>query len=59
MGPLLADMAAKMVLKSSEGVGPRMLVHSTHDAGLAALLATLDVFDDASVSAISFDIDKY
>ncbi|KZP25686.1 phosphoglycerate mutase-like protein [Athelia psychrophila] len=59
MGPLLADVAAKMALKSGKGVGPRMLVHSTHDAGLAALLATLDVFDDAwpaFTASITFEL---
>jgi len=59
MGPLLADLTAKMTLKSEKGVGPRMLVHSTHDAGLAALLATLDVFDHAwpaFTASITFEL---
>ena len=29
-----------------DGVSPKILVHSTHDTALAALLATLDVFDE-------------
>ena len=61
MGRLLQDLSSKLSLKadppnpkrSASGVNavpleqpPCILVHSTHDTALAALLATLDVFDE-------------
>jgi acid phosphatase len=57
MGRLLQDLSAKLALKVSpktkgppsaisDEEAPRLLVHSTHDTALAALLATLDVFDE-------------
>ena len=61
MGRLLEDLSAKLSLKvsppqvkgqasgsflNSTEVSPRILVHSTHDTALAALLATLDVYDE-------------
>ena len=61
MGRLLQDLSSKLSLRANppkskhqtsgasagppEGL-PRILVHSTHDTALAALLATLDVFDE-------------
>lgn len=62
MGPLLGELARKMRRKAAASAsvggagacagGPQMLVHATHDAALAALLATLDVFDDRWVPAL-------
>ena len=57
VGRLLGDLSSKMAAKASgvswnakssspEAEPPRILIHSTHDTALAALLATLDVFDD-------------
>jgi len=61
MGPLLADLANKMQRKVDRGTQDplRLLVHSTHDTALAALCATLDVFDDkwpAFTAAITFEL---
>jgi acid phosphatase len=48
MGPLLADLTQKMQQKADFGDRDplKILVHATHDTALAALCATLDVFDD-------------
>lgn len=61
MGRLLQDLSSKLSLRAgpskpkhqSSGANailseesPRILVHSTHDTALAALLATLDAFDE-------------
>lgn len=48
MGRLLADVSQKMQAKIDRGVDDplKILVHSTHDTSLAAICATLDVFDD-------------
>jgi acid phosphatase len=49
MGRLLGDLVDKMQLKTQAPErAPKILVHSTHDTGLAALVNTLDVFDDRS-----------
>ncbi|KAF7975542.1 hypothetical protein HWV62_9379 [Athelia sp. TMB] len=59
MGPLLGELGAKLAAMAGEGRGARLLVHSGHDAGLAALLATLDVFDDAwpeFTASITFEL---
>ncbi|KAI5121801.1 hypothetical protein M0805_009793 [Coniferiporia weirii] len=73
MGRLLGALESKMSAatknapanKSRSGgtdlnnSSPRMLVHSTHDTALAALLATLDVFDDkwpAFTASITFEL---
>lgn len=50
MGPLLSDIATKMQRKIDDGEKEqtKLLVHSTHDTALAALAATLDVFDEKS-----------
>lgn len=63
MGRLLDDLTKKMATKASqvprsssatkssanETDPPRFLVHSTHDTALAALLSTLDVYDEKYV----------
>jgi len=51
MGRLLEDISRKMQYKAIHGSQDpvKILVHSTHDAALAGLCATLDVFDDRSV----------
>jgi acid phosphatase len=48
MGRLLADVSQKMQAKIDCDVDDplKILVHSTHDTSLAAICATLDVFDD-------------
>lgn len=48
MGRLLADLSEKMTHKAENGSDDptRILVHATHDTGVAALLNTLDVYDD-------------
>ena len=48
MGRLLGDVSQKMQTKIDRGVDDplKILVHSTHDTCLAAICATLDVFDD-------------
>jgi acid phosphatase len=48
MGPLLGDLTRKIQQKTDRGDRDplKILVHSTHDSTLAALCATLDVFDD-------------
>ena len=47
MGRLLADVSHKMQAKIRDVDDPlKILVHSTHDTSLAAICATLDVFDD-------------
>ena len=55
MGRLLGDIVEKMHLKMhNSNANPKILIHGTHDTGLAALLNTLDVFDDrcAALSSI-------
>ncbi|EIW77222.1 phosphoglycerate mutase-like protein [Coniophora puteana RWD-64-598 SS2] len=46
MGPLLTELSRKMqdMVVAPEDA-PKLLVHSTHDSGIAALLNTLDVYD--------------
>jgi len=61
MGRLLEDLTRKMQQKADLGGGDplKILVHSTHDTALAALCATLDVFDDqwpAFTAAITFEL---
>jgi acid phosphatase len=53
MGRLLSDMTRKMQArvsslpnKVSDQADLRILVHSTHDAALAGVCATFDVFDE-------------
>jgi acid phosphatase len=48
MGLLLSDMTRKMQHKSDFGNSDptKILVHSTHDAAIAGMAATLDVFDE-------------
>ncbi|KAF8189862.1 histidine phosphatase superfamily [Mycena galopus ATCC 62051] len=63
MGPLLSDLANKMAKKAQLGAeNPlKIMVHSTHDTALAAMLSTLDVFDDkwpAFAAHISFELFK-
>ncbi|EJD05488.1 phosphoglycerate mutase-like protein [Fomitiporia mediterranea MF3/22] len=66
MGRLLDDLSHKMALKAAPASTaktnkPRILVHSTHDTALAALLATFDVFDDkwpAFTASITFELFK-
>ncbi|OCB89129.1 phosphoglycerate mutase-like protein [Sanghuangporus baumii] len=66
MGRLLDDLSRKMSLKVSQASAsqtasatkgsitqippPKILVYSTHDTALAALLSTLDVFDEQYVN---------
>lgn len=51
MGRLLSELAQKMESKAvnGDGVFTKILVHSTHDVGLAAICSTLDVFDEKYV----------
>jgi hypothetical protein len=51
MGRLLQDLSAKMQHKADKPAAEplRIAVHSTHDTGIAALAATLGVFDDKFV----------
>lgn len=51
MGRLLLDISTKMQRKAAKGDADpmRILVHSTHDTTLAAICASLDVFDERSV----------
>ncbi|KAH8115945.1 phosphoglycerate mutase-like protein [Phellopilus nigrolimitatus] len=71
MGRLLDDLSRKMVLKAAPlalkgnanvaSATPKLLVHSTHDTALAALLATLDVYDEKwppFTSSITFELFK-
>ena len=48
MGRLLDDLSRKMQHKVEHGDEDplKLLVHSTHDTGIAAVCSTLDVFDD-------------
>lgn len=61
MGRLLEDLTRKMQRKVDLGDRDplKILVHSTHDTALAALCASLDVFDDqwpAFTAAITFEL---
>ncbi|KAF8639115.1 hypothetical protein AX17_001730 [Amanita inopinata Kibby_2008] len=63
MGPLLGDMLRKMQQKADKGVHDplKMLIHSTHDTAIAAMCATLDVFDDrwpAFTASVTFELFK-
>ncbi|KIY70843.1 phosphoglycerate mutase-like protein [Cylindrobasidium torrendii FP15055 ss-10] len=63
MGRLLGDLSRKMHNKATQkDKDPlKILVHSTHDTGLAALASTLDVFDDkwpAFTASITFELFK-
>lgn len=53
MGPLLGNLVKQMQRKIDLGDRDplKIRIHSTHDTGLAALCATLDVFDNQLVSA--------
>ena len=48
MGRLLADMSTKMQTKIKQGDKDplKILAYSTHDATLAGLCSTFDVFDE-------------
>jgi acid phosphatase len=48
MGRLLGDISQKMQTKIDRDIADplKILVHSTHDTSLAAICATLDVFDE-------------
>lgn len=48
MGPLLSDLARKLVNKAEQGDRDpvKILIHSTHDTCLAALCSTLGVYDN-------------
>jgi acid phosphatase len=48
VGRLFEDLMWKMQKKIDRGVDDplKILVHATHDTGLAAICSTLDVFDD-------------
>lgn len=56
MGRLLADVSTKMQHKVQfDSKDPtKLLVHTTHDSTLAALLCTFDVFDEKFVNLTSF-----
>jgi len=56
MGRLLADISKRMQRKAQlDSKDPvKLLVHTTHDSTLAALLCTFDVFDDKYVSLSAF-----
>ncbi|KAG6865445.1 hypothetical protein C0991_002521 [Blastosporella zonata] len=61
MGRLLDDLTRKMQYKADNGSRDplKVLVHSTHDTALAALCATLDVFDEqwpAFTASITFEL---
>lgn len=58
MGRLLADVSEKMQHKARFGSKDptKLLVHTTHDSTLAALLCTFDVFDEKFVSPNNFDL---
>jgi len=63
MGRLLDDLARKMQTKVNQGDKDplKILVHSTHDTGLAGLLSTLDVYDEkwpAFTASITFELFK-
>ncbi|KAF9459750.1 phosphoglycerate mutase-like protein [Collybia nuda] len=63
MGRLLADITYKMQRKIDKGDRDplKILVHSTHDTALAALCATLDVYDEkwpAFTASITFELFK-
>ncbi|KAK2465059.1 hypothetical protein APHAL10511_002867 [Amanita phalloides] len=63
MGPLLADMSRKMQNKTEKGTNDplKLLIHSTHDTAIAALCATLEVYDEkwpAFTSSITFELFK-
>ncbi|KIM85708.1 hypothetical protein PILCRDRAFT_816911 [Piloderma croceum F 1598] len=61
VGRLLVDVSQKMQAKIDRDVDDplKILVHSTHDTSLAAICATLDVFDDnwpAFTASITFEL---
>ncbi|KAH9941178.1 phosphoglycerate mutase-like protein [Epithele typhae] len=63
MGPLLSDLSRKMQVKTEKGDADpaKILVHSTHDTCLAALVSTLESFDNkwpAFTAAITFELFK-
>ncbi len=51
MGRLLEDLTNKMQHKIEKGRKDplKVLVHATHDTGIAGLCSTLDVFDEKYV----------
>ncbi|KAK7043031.1 hypothetical protein VNI00_008769 [Paramarasmius palmivorus] len=63
MGRLLDDLSRKIQHKVEYGEKDplKVLVHATHDTGLAALCSTLDVFDEkwpAFTASITFELFK-
>lgn len=61
MGRLLGDLSRRMEHKAAKGDADplKILVHSTHDTGIAALLSTLDVFDGkwpAFTASMTFEL---
>lgn len=61
MGRLLADVSEKMQRKTqlNSRDPTKLLVHTTHDSTLAALLCTFDVFDDKwppFTSSVTFEL---
>ncbi|PFH47755.1 hypothetical protein AMATHDRAFT_66976 [Amanita thiersii Skay4041] len=63
MGPLLSDVARKMQQKADKrDQDPlKLLIHATHDTAIAAICATLDVFDDlwpAFTASVTFELFK-
>ncbi|TFK22143.1 phosphoglycerate mutase-like protein [Coprinopsis marcescibilis] len=63
MGRLLDDMMRKMQhrIAKPEQDPLKLLVHSTHDSGLAALCQTLDVYDErwpAFTASVTFELFK-
>ncbi|KAG7091868.1 hypothetical protein E1B28_008269 [Marasmius oreades] len=63
MGRLLDDLSRKMQHKADYGEKDplKILLHSTHDTGIAAVCSTLDVFDDkwpAFTASVTFELFK-
>jgi len=63
MGRLLEELGKKLAHKAENGAEDplKILVHSTHDTGIAPLLQTLDVFDERwpqFTAAVSFELFK-
>jgi hypothetical protein len=58
MGRLLADVSGKMQRKAQldSRDSTKLLVHTTHDSTLAALLCTFDVFDEKSADHVTFHL---
>jgi len=63
MGRLLEELGKKMAHKAEHGTDDplKILVHSTHDTGIAPLLQTLDVFDERwpqFTASVTFELFK-